>query len=87
VILPALTPAMTAGAALSFARGISEYGSLVLVSGNLPYRTEVASVRIISYIEGDQVTQAAAVAAILLVIALIVIVALDLISRRVARYE
>jgi sulfate transport system permease protein len=87
VILPALTPAITAGAALSFARGISEYGSLVLVSGNLPYKTEVASVRIISYIEGDQTTQAAAVAAILLVVALVVIIALDLISRRVARYE
>ena len=87
VILPALMPAITAGAALSFARGISEYGSLVLVSGNLPFKTEVASVRIISYIEGDQVQQAAAVAAVLLVVALIVIITLDLISRRVARYE
>ncbi len=41
VILPSLFPAITAGAALSFARGISEYGSLVLLSGNLPNRTEV----------------------------------------------
>ena len=41
VILPALYPAIFAGAALSFARGISEYGSLVLLSGNLPMRTEV----------------------------------------------
>ena len=42
IILPALAPAITAGAALSFARGISEYGSLVLLSGNLPLKTEVA---------------------------------------------
>ena len=86
IILPSLVPAITSGAALSFARGISEYGSLVLLSGNLPYSTEVASVRILSYVEGDKLTEAAAVASILLVVALAVIVALDVISRRVARH-
>lgn len=86
IILPSLAPAITSGAALSFARGISEYGSLVLLSGNLPYRTEVASVRILSYVEGDKLVEAAAVASLLLVIALIMIIALDLISRRVSRY-
>jgi sulfate/thiosulfate transport system permease protein len=86
IILPSLAPAITSGAALSFARGISEYGSLVLLSGNLPYSTEVASVRILSFVEGDKLTEAAAVASILLLVALIVIVALDLLSRRVARY-
>jgi sulfate transport system permease protein len=85
IILPALAPAITSGAALSFARAISEYGSLVLLSGNLPYSTEVASVRILSYVEGDRLTDAAAVASILLVVALVVIVTLDIISRRVAR--
>ena len=45
IVLPALTPAIAAGAALSFARAVSEYGSLVLLSGNLPLRTEVTSVR------------------------------------------
>ncbi len=85
IVLPALAPAITSGAALSFARGISEYGSLVLLSGNLPYSTEVASVRILSYVEGDQLTSAAAVASLLLVIALAVIITLDLISRRVSR--
>jgi sulfate/thiosulfate transport system permease protein len=86
VILPSLAPAITAGAALSFCRAISEYGSLVLLSGNLPYSTEVASVRILSSVEGDQLTEAAAVASILLLVALVVIITLDLISRRVARY-
>ena len=86
VILPSLAPAITSGAALSFCRAISEYGSLVLLSGNLPYNTEVASVRIMSSVEGDHLIEAAAVASILLVVALIVIITLDLISRRVARY-
>jgi sulfate transport system permease protein len=84
IILPSLAPAIAAGAALSFARGVSEYGSLVLLSGNLPFRTEVTSVRILSSIENDNVAGAAAVATVLLAISLAVIVVLDLIQRRVA---
>jgi sulfate/thiosulfate transport system permease protein len=78
-------PSIAAGAALSFARAISEYGSLVLLSGNLPNRTEVASVRVLTYIENGNSTSAAAVAVLMLLVALVVIVALDLIQRRVAR--
>jgi sulfate transport system permease protein len=85
IILPSLVPAITAGAALSFARAISEYGSLVLLSGNLPLKTEVSSVRILTYIENGDVASAAAVATILLLVALVVIVALDVLQRRVAR--
>jgi sulfate transport system permease protein len=85
IILPSLVPAIAAGAALSFARGISEYGSLVLLSGNLPGRTEVASVRVLTYIENGNKAAAAAVAAILLLVALAVIVILDLLQRRLAR--
>ena len=85
VILPTLAPAIFAGATLSFARAISEYGSLVLLSGNLPNRTEVASVRVYSAIEGGNPQSAAAVATILLLIALVAIVVFDLIQRRLAR--
>ncbi len=70
---------------LSFARGVSEYGSLVLLSGNLPFKTEVTSVRILSSIENDNPAGAAAVAVILLAISLAVIVILDVLQRRVAR--
>lgn len=84
IILPALTPAIAAGAALSFARGVSEYGSLVLLSGNLPMKTEVTSVRILSSIENDRLESAAAVATVLLLISLLVIVVLDIVQRRVA---
>ncbi len=85
IILPSLAPAIAAGAALSFARGISEYGSLVLLSGNLPMRTEVASVRVLTYIENGDAQSAAAVATMMLAVALAVIVLLDVIQRRVAR--
>jgi sulfate transport system permease protein len=85
IILPSLVPAITAGAALSFARGISEYGSLVLLSGNLPNRTEVVSVRVLTYIENGDQASAAAAATLMLVVALAVIVALDVIQRKVSR--
>jgi sulfate/thiosulfate transport system permease protein len=85
IVLPSLVPAIAAGAALSFARAISEYGSLVLLSGSLPFKTEVVSVRVLSFIEGGDRTSAAALATIMLGVALAVIVALDIIQRRVAR--
>jgi sulfate/thiosulfate transport system permease protein len=85
ILIPALAPAITAGAALSFARGISEYGSLVLLSGNLPNKTEVASVRILSYIENGNEAAAASVATILLVVALLAIVVLQVLTSVVAR--
>jgi len=85
LVLPSLVPAIAAGAALSFARAISEYGSLVLLSGMLPYKTEVVSVRVLSFIEGGDQTSAAALATIMLFVALFVIVVLDIIQRRVAR--
>jgi sulfate transport system permease protein len=85
VVLPSLVPAIAAGAALSFARAVSEYGSLVLLSGNLPFQTEVTSVRILSSIENDNVEAAAAVASVLLLISFTVIVVIDLLQRRLVR--
>jgi sulfate transport system permease protein len=85
VILPSLVPAVVAGAGMAFARGLAEYGSLVLLSGNLPFHTEVSSVRIISYIEGGNPGAASVLAALLLLVSLAVIVALDLLQRRVTK--
>ncbi len=84
IILPSLTPAITAGAALSFARAIAEYGSLVLLSGNKPFNTEVVSVRVLSYIENGSTASAAALASVMLAVALVVIVVLDIVQRRVS---
>jgi sulfate transport system permease protein len=85
IVFPSLFPAIAAGAALSFARAISEYGSLVLLSGSLPFKTEAVSVRVLSFIEGGDRAAAAALATIMLGVALIVIVALDILQRRVSR--
>jgi sulfate transport system permease protein len=85
IVFPTLAPAIFAGAALSFARGISEYGSLVLLSGNLPSQTEVTSYRMTSMLENGNRTGAAALATVMLVVALLAIVALDIIQRRLAR--
>ena len=85
IILPNLVPAILAGTALSFARAISEYGSTVLISGNIPFETQVASVHIFSQIENDNTTGAAAVATVLIVVALLVLTGLTLIQRWAAR--
>lgn len=84
IVLPALFPAIFAGASLSFARAISEYGSVVLLSGNRA-GTAVASTRTYSYIEGGNTAAAAAIAVILLVVAVVAIVVLDVLQRRMAR--
>jgi sulfate transport system permease protein len=72
IILPNLTPAILAGASLAFARAIGEFGSLVLLSGNLP-KTQVSSLFIFAQIESGNTTGAAAVSVTLLVIALAVL--------------
>ena len=86
IVLPAVLPAIFAGASLSFARGLSEYGSLVLLSANSPHRTETVSVRLFAFIEQSNTASAAALATILLVVALTAIVVLDVMQRRVARH-
>src|SRR4051794_24782442 len=85
VVLPNLLPAVLAGGALSFARALSEYGSTVLISGNIPFKTQVASVHIFNQIENDNATGAAAVATVLIVVALVVLLAIGLVERRAVR--
>jgi sulfate transport system permease protein len=85
VVLPNLLPAILAGASLSFARAISEFGATVLISGNLPFKTQVASVHIFGQIQSDNLTGAAAVSTVLLVVALGVLVVLDLVQRWAVR--
>ena len=67
VILPNLTPAILAGVALGFARAVGEFGSVVLISGNIPFDTQVAPVFIFSQVESDNIIGASAVAVVLLV--------------------
>ena len=81
IVLPNLMPAIISGAALAFARAVGEFGSVVLIAGNLPFKTEVASVFIFGRIESDSVTSAAAVSVVLLVLSLLVLLAIRGIGR------
>jgi sulfate/thiosulfate transport system permease protein len=85
IILPHMTPAMLSGAGLAFTRAIAEFGAVVLISGNIPGQTQVASVYIFSQIESDNTAAAAAVSTVLLVVALIALSLLTLTQRWVAR--
>jgi sulfate transport system permease protein len=87
IVLPNLRPAILAGVALGFARSIGEFGSLVLITGNLPFKTEVASVFIFGQIESDRVTTAAAVSVVLLVISLVVLMSITAVTRWASRHD
>jgi sulfate/thiosulfate transport system permease protein len=84
IILPNLVPAIVSGAALAFARAVGEFGSVVLISGNIPRHTEVASVLVYGQIESDAVASAAAVSVVLLAISLVVLLAIRRLGRREA---
>jgi sulfate transport system permease protein len=78
VVLPSLLPAILSGVALSFARAVGEYGSLVLITGNLPFKTEAGSVYIFGQIQNENLGAAAAVSVVLLLAALFVLASLGL---------
>jgi sulfate transport system permease protein len=86
IVLPSLAPAIISGVALSFARALGEYGSLVLITGELPFKTEVGSVYIFGQISNEDLPAAAAVSVLLLLVALVVLGALSVVSRRGSRH-
>ena len=75
-------PAILSGGALAFGTAVGEFGSVVLITGNIPFETEVASVHIFGLIESDAPIGAAAVSVVLLAISLVVLVAADVLERR-----
>ena len=87
ITLPSILPAILTGAGLAFARACGEYGSVSLFSGNLPFKTEVASVRIFGLIESDSTPAAAAVSLVLFAISLVVLAVFGVIRKRVLPVE
>jgi sulfate/thiosulfate transport system permease protein len=87
IILPNLTPAIIAGGGLAFARAVGEFGSLVLITGNVPFDTQVASVFIFAQVESDNPIGAAAVSVVLLVVALVVLLFFGWLSKKALRHE
>ena len=87
VILPALTPALLSGGGLAFSRAIGEFGSVVLIGGAIPGKTEVSSQWIRTLIENDDRAGAAAVSIVLLVISFVVLFILRGLGARAAKRE
>ncbi|HTM55204.1 MAG TPA: sulfate ABC transporter permease subunit CysT [Pirellulales bacterium] len=86
VIFPTLLPALITGFALSLARGLGEYGSVVFVSGNMPFRTEIAPVLIVNRLEEFKYAEATAIAVVLLVISFGMLVIINRLERWSSRY-
>jgi sulfate transport system permease protein len=85
IILPALAPAIISGAGLALGRALGEFGSVVLISGNLPFKTEVGSVFIYNRIQSGDDAGAAAVSVVLLFASLVLLSVLSLVGRRWSR--
>ena len=87
IVLPNLLPAILSGVALAFARAVGEFGAVVLISGNLPFQTEVASVYIFGRIESGDPTSAAAVSVVLLVVSFVALLGIGAVRRWVTRHD
>lgn len=87
VVLPSLTPALLTGAGLAFSRAIGEFGSVVLIGGAVPGKTEVSSQWIRTLIENDDRTGAAAISLVLLGISFLVLLALRVLGARVTKRQ
>ncbi|OBI21695.1 sulfate ABC transporter permease subunit CysT [Mycobacterium sp. E2462] len=87
IVLPSLTPALLSGAGLAFSRAIGEFGSVVLIGGAVPGKTEVSSQWIRTLIENDDRTGAAAISIVLLSISFVVLFALRVVGGRAAKRE
>ena len=89
VILPILFPALLTGFALAFARGVGEYGSVIFIAGNMPYKTEIAPLMIISRLEEYDYAGATTIAVVMLVLSFAILFLINLVqawaSRRTGR--
>jgi sulfate/thiosulfate transport system permease protein len=87
VIAPSLLPAVVTGFALAFARAIGEYGSIVFISGNVPFKTEIAPYLIVMRLEEYDYTGAIALAVVLLVFSFVLLAIINLIEQWASRFQ
>lgn len=86
VLLPALRPSLMTGFALSFARGLGEYGSVIFISGNMPFKTEIAPFLIVVRLEEFAYAEATAIAIVLMGMSLVSLALVNWLERRSRRY-
>jgi sulfate transport system permease protein len=87
VIAPALLPAVLTGFALAFARAVGEYGSIVFISGNVPYQTEIAPYLIVMRLEEFDYAGAIALAVVLLVFSFVLLGAINLLEQWASKFQ
>jgi sulfate/thiosulfate transport system permease protein len=87
VVFPSILPGILSGVALAFAKAVGEFGSLVIITGNIPYHTQVSSVYIFGRIESGDSAAAAAVAVILLLISFVTLVAIGGVRHLATRHD
>jgi sulfate transport system permease protein len=87
IVLPSILPGILSGVAMAFARAIGEIGSIVILSGNIPFKTEVASVYVFNQGQNGNTTSAAAVAVVLLSLSFLVLLAIGGMRRLATRHE
>ena len=87
IVIPNILPGVLSGVALAFARAVGEIGSLVIISGSLPFKTEVASVYVLSRVESGDRAGAAAIAVVLLFSSFLVILGIGVVRRLATRHE
>ena len=87
IILPSILPAILSGVALAFARAVGEFGAVVLISGNLPFKTEVVSVYVFGRLESGDPGGAAAASVVILLISFGVLLAIGGLRRWVTKHD
>jgi sulfate transport system permease protein len=87
IIFPNILPGILSGVALAFAKAVGEFGSLVIITGNLPYKTEVSSVYIFGRIESGDTAAAAAVAVVLLLLSFVTLLLIGVIRYLATRHD
>jgi sulfate transport system permease protein len=87
ILAPTLFPTVVTGFALAFARAVGEYGSVVFVSGNLPYKTQIAPQLIVIHLEEYDYAGATAIAAVLLVVSFVILALINWLEVWARRFQ
>jgi sulfate transport system permease protein len=87
IVFPHLLPALLSGVALAFARAIGEFGAVVLIAGNIPFKTEVASLYVFQHINSDDPSGASALAVLMLAISFALLLAIGGLRRWATRHD
>jgi sulfate transport system permease protein len=87
IVFPHLLPALLSGVALAFARAIGEFGAVILIAGNLPFKTEVAALYVFEHLNSDDTTGAAALALLMLIASFVVLLGIGGLRRWATRHD